>query len=515
MLSCCRLMSRARIAGYAAATIAVMMVAGCADEVVAPDPAAEPQALVVTTNMSASALALGEDYSCLRRTDGTILCWGKNDWGQATAPNTLGTVLNVAAGFDHSCALRTGGAVVCWGGPIGTRVPGTLGPAKQVVTGYTRSCAIKADDTVQCWGDATGLPGDMGPVKQLAVNTFTFCAIRIDDSVRCWGPDNAFGQNSAPGDLGTVKQIAAGRRNACAVKTDDTLVCWGDNTYGQNSPPVDLGTVKMVAAGLAHICAIKTDDTLACWGYNPRRQTDVPEGLGTVQSIAAGTNHNCAIKTDGTVACWGGDNVYGQATVPNTSARYAPSATFTAPRRVITGENFDLALSAAGVVTSGNTISAADAGIEYAYDCDGLGYSAFSGSATMSCLAGAAGRILVKGKVRDLDGDETEYSGWVAVAPLAPGSAMATVEDATSIRIDWTDVSDETRFVLYSRQSDGTSWSAFTEIGELGQNVTTYVAGSLTPGMRYQFRVRACVNVCSNPAMTARIRLPGRLADAR
>ena len=56
----------------------------------------------------------GEHHSCGVRTDGTITCWGDNEFGQAASPD--GTFTMVDAGEHHSCGIRPDGTITCWGG---------------------------------------------------------------------------------------------------------------------------------------------------------------------------------------------------------------------------------------------------------------------------------------------------------------------------------------------------------------------------------------------------------------
>jgi alpha-tubulin suppressor-like RCC1 family protein len=70
----------------------------------------------------------GGYHSCARKSDGSVLCWGKNGTGQIGNGMFLGfggvllpyTVMasgafDVTAGESHTCAPRTDGMHVCWG----------------------------------------------------------------------------------------------------------------------------------------------------------------------------------------------------------------------------------------------------------------------------------------------------------------------------------------------------------------------------------------------------------------
>jgi alpha-tubulin suppressor-like RCC1 family protein len=72
-------------------------------------------------------IGAGGKHNCLVRKDGTVHCWGFNDFGQLGVASETDSAVpvqvpgiegirQVAAGDVHACALRTDGRVVCWGG---------------------------------------------------------------------------------------------------------------------------------------------------------------------------------------------------------------------------------------------------------------------------------------------------------------------------------------------------------------------------------------------------------------
>ena len=93
----------------------------------------------------------GGTHSCGLRTDGTIECWGNNDYGQATPPGGQFTAVTAASG--HSCGLRTDGTIECWGdnGDGQATPPGGQFTA---VTASGHSCGLRTDGTIECWGYA-------------------------------------------------------------------------------------------------------------------------------------------------------------------------------------------------------------------------------------------------------------------------------------------------------------------------------------------------------------------------
>ena len=48
--------------------------------------------------------------------DGSIVVWGRNDYGQCNVPSPNSGFVAVAAGTHHSLGLKEDGSIVAWGG---------------------------------------------------------------------------------------------------------------------------------------------------------------------------------------------------------------------------------------------------------------------------------------------------------------------------------------------------------------------------------------------------------------
>jgi alpha-tubulin suppressor-like RCC1 family protein len=183
-----------------------------------------------------TALAAGGRHSCALVDDGSVQCWGANDSGELGNGTTTGHELPepvtgvagaiaIASGFNHVCALLddgTGnGSVVCWGsnqyGQLGNdsttdsatavAVAG-LGPVLAIAAGYNHTCALLRDASARCWGwNAAGQLGD-GTTTDRRLPT-------------------------AIVGLSNVIAIAGGGFHTCAAATGGTISCWGSNDSGQ------------------------------------------------------------------------------------------------------------------------------------------------------------------------------------------------------------------------------------------------------------------------------------------
>jgi len=98
-------------------------------------------------------ISAGGYHNCGVKTDNTVVCWGRNDYGQATPPPGA-HFTEVAAGQMHTCGIKTDRSIACWGynlyGEVG-KAPAT-GTWKQITSGLGHSCAIGDNNYLNCWG---------------------------------------------------------------------------------------------------------------------------------------------------------------------------------------------------------------------------------------------------------------------------------------------------------------------------------------------------------------------------
>ena len=90
------------------------------------------------------------------KSDGTVIAWGENSFGQTNVPSDLTNVVGIAAGGGHNLALEASGTVVAWGG-LGTEgtVPAGLSNIVAIACGLEHNIALRQDGTVVAWGDNT------------------------------------------------------------------------------------------------------------------------------------------------------------------------------------------------------------------------------------------------------------------------------------------------------------------------------------------------------------------------
>ena len=270
-------------------------------------PQATPAPTATETPSPVKLLSVdsGQVHTCGVKTDGSVVCWGSDWYGQSTPPS--GSFLQVSAGDSHTCGVKMDGSVVCWGGnDLGQSEPPPWS-FTSVSAGLSFSCGVKTDRSVVCWGDRSEVaprytmdPPPSGSFSSVSAGNGVVCGIRTDGTAVCWDA----GTSRAPGapPSGLYSYISVTTSTACAVKTDGAVVCWGDNSSGEATPPE--GSFKDVSMGGGFACGTRTNGSVACWGYDPWNvSSSVPEG--SFSSVSAGYHHACGVRTDSSVACWG------------------------------------------------------------------------------------------------------------------------------------------------------------------------------------------------------------------
>jgi hypothetical protein len=119
-----------------------------------------------------------------------------------------------------------------------------------------------------------------------------------------------------------------------------------------------------------------------------------------------------------------------------TVTNVAPQATFTTPGSVSLSSSFGISLGSA-VEPGANDVGA----LQYSFDCGG-GFDAFNSTPSRTCTATTLPSQTVKGRIRDQDGGENEYTASVAVnnqAPLADAAGdYSTNEGGSGVSISGT-----------------------------------------------------------------------------
>lgn len=259
------------------------------------------------------------NHSCARLEDGSLKCWGENNYGQLGLEDTVNRGDSNSQGHQMGASLKAVNL-------------GSNRYATAVSVGYWHTCAVLDDGSLKCWGNNEyGQLGQGSAAKSIG------------------GAVGEMGDRLSPvalGDNESVIAVSAGYTHTCALRADGKVKCFGYNGAGQlglgdnlnrgsspdsmgaDLPAVDLGgwKARQISAGTGHTCALLENQTAKCWGNNLYGQLgqedflnrgDHPDQMGnalaainvgsgrSVSQIQSGGGFTCALLDDGAVKCWG------------------------------------------------------------------------------------------------------------------------------------------------------------------------------------------------------------------
>lgn len=266
------------------------------------------------------------EATCTRHRDGTVRCWGSNQYNQ------LGT----GHEGDSSACSPNGPCR-----PSPTLVAG-LADVVHLAAGSHAICAVKRDGSVWCWGRGDDLLPAGGAATPVRIEAFA-------DVAQLWSVrggwiarlrSGAYVSRGVVPETGIEPTIPTGaviddqgghapRWHLCYRLPDGSVRCFGQNDEGQRGigattadetfsvEPSDPGLcgVRSVASAFSESCALMADRTVRCWGDGVATPTPVA-GLDDVDAVFLGYRGRCARRRDRSVWCWGRWSPYAESPAP-------------------------------------------------------------------------------------------------------------------------------------------------------------------------------------------------------
>ena len=217
------------------------------------------------------AVAVGAHHYVALRSDGSVVAWGDNAYGQTAVPARLGPAMAVAAGDQFSAALLTDGSVVAWGALA------IVGQSNILSTGTVVADAatiIAAGGNCLLAGRSDGTVVAAGKTRIYTEGYFHGQYYHMPQDVAATLPRGAH----------DVVSLAATLGNVAAVNGDGSVVLGGDSYQGAGSwVPAGLGPVAAVTIIGNRVGVRRVDGSAASW-RTEASLAEVP--LAPVQTIA-------------------------------------------------------------------------------------------------------------------------------------------------------------------------------------------------------------------------------------
>ena len=268
--------------------------------------------LIRTVPISATTAIIqvvaGAHHAVVLRSDGKVVAWGENAYGQTNVPSDLLIardttnplrVVMLAAGMNHTLALRANGSVVAWGSDDYSQVTATATWANvvQITAGARHSTALLRDGTVIGGGDNSY--GQLNQpllrnVIKISAGGWHTAALMSDGSVVAWGR-NQFGQTQIPTSIKGIDVVAM-NGNTVILQPNGQVVVFGTVSSGQDDIPDAL--FQRIGAGSYHVMGVTATGQIMAWGLNGDGQTTSPSNLLTPFQVAGGMDFSMALSVD-------------------------------------------------------------------------------------------------------------------------------------------------------------------------------------------------------------------------
>ena len=222
-----------------------------------------------------TSVSAGEQHTCGVKTNGSVVCWGDDEYGQSTPPS--GKFASVSAGDRHTCGVKTNGSVACWGDDEHGKSTPPSGKFTYVGAGLHYTCGLTTNGSTVCWGgyDEESIWQMPGEFTSISVSLLETCGVKTDGSIACSGDDQSERTSAyIPRPTGKFASVSVGHSHACGVKTNGSVECWGREHEGEATPPY--GKFAMIDAGFMHTCGVRNNGSVDCWGSNWRGQSTPP-----------------------------------------------------------------------------------------------------------------------------------------------------------------------------------------------------------------------------------------------
>ena len=297
-----------------------------------------------------ASVSAGSYHSCGLTRDGTVYCWGSNDFGELGDGTTTSSNVPVqvqggpfaflASGSRNSCAIDTAGLLFCWGAnvmgqlAIGSSDQGahplpTLVDAPNplhfssvalngvaILNGEAVICGVSTGGAAYCWG---------------AFNEKYLGTVNLTAPATCAGITCALRPSRVDLNL-PVTDVIVGGVQGCALVSGGDAYCWGTNLLGA----LGSGSTPMPTCGGDPFTG----------GVGPCSPTPIRVASSTpFARLGQGFNFACALSTTGAGYCWGDDS-YGQlGTIASESCFGGRAPCATAPIPMNTAVRFKLLAS--------------------------------------------------------------------------------------------------------------------------------------------------------------------------
>ena len=294
-----------------------------------------PAAVVCDRTLPWSYVAAGASQTCGVHIDGCAECWGAGEdnmgpsyeWnGEDRPPAGIYRSIHMLRYSDwttgkHNCGIQTDGTAVCFGRDNYGETALPTGDYVDIAVATDYIMAVTTDANL-VWAGAVDPVPPTGSFTRVEIDDNYILLLELDGSLSTYKWPSEF-VDQRPGPYIAMSR-ASYPNGVCAVTAEGAVEFWTDNDstleayvlFASLAPTSGMTDVCLAASELS-ACALASDGHIECWANSSGfwLLQDVPTRTDFVQ-LACGAAHACALTSGGEIECWGHD-IYGE-TIPPT-----------------------------------------------------------------------------------------------------------------------------------------------------------------------------------------------------
>jgi alpha-tubulin suppressor-like RCC1 family protein/outer membrane protein OmpA-like peptidoglycan-associated protein len=248
----------------------------------------------IGTGRSALAIVANDYGPCILRDDNTVICWGKDFFGNLGQNYAFGTTIGDSPNEVASLPAIN----------LGLSAGETV---RLLVSGFSHNCAVTTAERIKCWGGNSN--GQLGIGSTTDIGTST----------------NTMASASAFVDFGllageTIDVLTAGARFNCVRISSGSVKCWGSNSHNSSgSGALGIGDIASPKNNIGDASG-EMGSALVAVDFVPTTPTE------PLNMVATGGNRSLSITFDAPA------NTYGAITGYDHWCKELPSGAFPSSR---------------------------------------------------------------------------------------------------------------------------------------------------------------------------------------
>ena len=217
--------------------------------------------------VQAVSVASGEDHTVILLSNGRVVAFGDNTYGQCNVSSYKDVVM-ISAGKYHTIVLMADGTVAAAGdNTYGQCNVAALTGVTMISAGYEHTLFLFADGTVRACGKNTNSQCDVSSFKNVVlISAGKLHSVAITSDKKALSCGSVLMGMRSVSSWSNLRSISAGGSFTVGMTADSDLLITGSTISGSVGSAAEIAGAQEICAGEAYILAYMPDNTIVATG---------------------------------------------------------------------------------------------------------------------------------------------------------------------------------------------------------------------------------------------------------